>query len=67
MVGFESGKLIGTKRLYADGKFKTNDGLAKFMKTEWRGLQVAGRDQQKEKYAFLINNGRNNLIWQNAF
>ncbi|NYZ14822.1 arsenate reductase (azurin) large subunit [Azospirillum sp. RWY-5-1] len=67
VVGFENGRLIGTKRLYTDGKFKTDDGRAKFMKTEWRGLEVAGRAQQKEKYAFLINNGRNNLVWQNAF
>lgn len=67
VVGFENGRLIGTKRLYTDGKFKTADGRAKFMKTEWRGLQVAGREQQREKYAFLINNGRNNLVWQNAF
>ncbi|MBP2316487.1 arsenate reductase (azurin) large subunit [Azospirillum soli] len=67
VAGFENGKLVGTKRLYADGRFKTDDGRAKFMKAEWRGLQVGGREQQKEKYAFLINNGRNNLIWQNAF
>ncbi|HEY0837138.1 MAG TPA: arsenate reductase (azurin) large subunit [Azospirillum sp.] len=67
VTGVENGRLIGTKRLYTDGKFKTDDGRAKFMKTEWRGLQVAGREQQKQKHAFLINNGRNNLIWQNAF
>jgi arsenite oxidase large subunit len=67
VTGYENGKLIGTKRLYTDGKFKSDDGRAKFMTTEWRGLQVAGREQQKEKYAFLINNGRNNLVWQNAF
>ena len=67
VVGYENGKLIGTKRLYTDGKFKGEDGRAKFMATEWRGLQVAGRQQQEEKYAFLINNGRNNLVWQNAF
>ena len=67
VTGYENGRLIGTKRLYTDGKFKSEDGRAKFMMTEWRGLQVAGREQQKEKYPFLINNGRNNLVWQNAF
>jgi formylmethanofuran dehydrogenase subunit D len=66
VIGYKNGKLIGTKRLYTDGKFKGKDGRAKFMATDWRGLQVAGREQQ-EKYALLINNGRNNLVWQNAF
>ncbi|MGQ9369455.1 arsenate reductase (azurin) large subunit [Azospirillum sp. ST 5-10] len=67
VVAVRDGKLVGTKRLYTDGRFKTDDGRARFLETAWRGLQVAGRQQQKEKYPFLINNGRNNLVWQNAF
>ncbi|SMH61481.1 arsenate reductase (azurin) large subunit [Azospirillum agricola] len=67
VTGYENGRLVGTKRLFTDGKFKTDDGRAKFLPTQWRGLQVAGRDQQREKHPFLINNGRNNLVWQNAF
>ncbi|MBK4722050.1 arsenate reductase (azurin) large subunit [Azospirillum sp. YIM DDC1] len=67
VTGYENGRLVGTKRLFTDGTFKTEDGRAKFLATQWRGLQVAGRDQQREKHPFLINNGRNNLVWQNAF
>jgi len=66
-VGYENGKLLGTKRAYTDGKFGTKDGKAHFTPSVWRGLQAKGREDQKKKYPFLINNGRNNMIWQNAF
>ena len=66
-VGFENGKLVGTKRLYTDGTFGTEDGKAHFMPTAWRGLQARGREAQRDRHRFLINNGRKNLIWQNAF
>ena len=38
-VDFKDGKIIGTKRLFADGKFNSKDGKATFMETKWRGLQ----------------------------
>lgn len=60
-------KIVGTKRLYTDGKFSTKDGKAFFMATPWRGLQAPGKAEQKAKYRFLVNNGRTNLVWQNAF
>ena len=63
-VDFKDGKIIGTKRLFADGKFGTKDGKAIFMETQWRGLQAAGKQEQKDKFKYLINNGRANLIWQ---
>ena len=63
-TGFEDGKIVGTKRLYADGKFGTEDGKAQFMATQWRGLQAPGKQEQKDKFAFLINNGRANHVWQ---
>ena len=66
-VGYENGKLIGTQRLYTDAKFGTDDGKAHFQAAKWRGLQAKGREEQRKKYDFLINNGRKNLIWQNAF
>ncbi|MCO5066934.1 MAG: arsenate reductase (azurin) large subunit [Rhizobiaceae bacterium] len=66
-TGFEGGKIVGTKRLFADGKFNTKDGKARFLKAEWRGLQAPGKEEQKGKYAFLINNGRANQIWQSAY
>ncbi len=66
-TGFKDGKLIGTKRLYTDGKFGTKDGKAHFKATKWRGIQAKGREAQRDKYPFLINNGRKNMIWQNAF
>lgn len=66
-TGFADNKIQGTKRLYTDGKFSTKDGKAFFMAAPWRGLQAAGKTEQKAKYKFLVNNGRTNAIWQNAF
>lgn len=66
-VGFEDGRIVGTQRLYADGKFGTEDGKARFMYAEWRGLEAPGKQKQRDSYAFLINNGRANLVWQSAY
>ena len=67
VTDYQSGKLIGTKRLYVDGKFGTDDGKARFCAGAWRGLQAAGKVAQRNNHAFLINNGRSNLNWQNWF
>ena len=64
-VDFKDGKIIGTKRLYTDGKFK--EGKAKFMATQWRGLEAPGKQQEKEKFAYLVNNGRANHVWQSIY
>ena len=37
------------------------------METKWRGLQAAGKEAEAKKFPFLINNGRANLVWQNAY
>jgi arsenite oxidase large subunit len=66
-TSFTGGKIVGTKRLFADGKFGGKDGKATFMATQWRGLQAAGKEAEKNKFAYLINNGRANLVWQNAY
>jgi arsenite oxidase large subunit len=66
-VDFKDGKIVGTKRLYTDGKFGAKDGKAHFMETQWRGLQAAGKDEQKAKFKYLINNGRTNHVWQSAY
>ena len=66
-TAFTDGKIVGTKRLYTDGKFSTKDGKARFLAAPWRGWAAPGKEVQKAKYAFLINNGRANVIWQNAF
>lgn len=66
-TAFEGGKIVGTKRLYTDGKFGTKDRKATFLETKWRGLQAPGKEEQKKNNKFLINNGRTNLIWQSAF
>jgi arsenite oxidase large subunit len=60
-------RIIGTKRLYADGKFNSKDGKAKFMETAWRGLQAPGKEAEMKKFPYLINNGRANIVWQNAY
>ena len=59
-----SERIIGTKRLYADGKFNTKDGKAVFMETKWRGLQAPGKEEESKKFPFLVNNGRTNHVWQ---
>jgi arsenite oxidase large subunit len=64
---FKDGKIIGTKRLFADGKFKSKDGKATFMETKWRGLQAAGKEAEMKKWPFLINNGRTNITWQSSY
>jgi arsenite oxidase large subunit len=65
-IDFKDGKIIGTKRLYADGKFG-KDGKAKFMATQWRGLEAPGKQQEKEKFPYLVNNGRANHVWQSIY
>ncbi len=66
-VDFKDGKIVGTKRLFADGKFNSKDGKATFMETKWRGLQAPGKEAESKKWPFLINNGRTNVVWQNAY
>jgi len=66
-TGFKNGKISGTKRLYTDGVFSTDNGRARFMDAPWRGLQAPGKQAQRARHEFLINNGRANTIWQNAF
>jgi arsenite oxidase large subunit len=60
-------RIIGTKRLYTDGKFNTPDGKAVFKEAQWRGLQAPGKEEQKRKFKFLVNNGRANHVWQSAY
>ena len=66
-TGFEGGRILGTDRLYTEGVFSTDDGRARFMDAPWRGLQAPGKEQQKATFAFLINNGRTNHVWQSAY
>jgi arsenite oxidase large subunit len=66
-VGFEGGQIVGTQRLYTDGTFGTEDGRAHFMQAQWRGLQAPGKEQERAKFPFLINNGRTNHVWQSAY
>ena len=55
------------KRLYTDGVFSTEDGKARFMDAPWRGLEAPGKEEESKKFAFLINNGRANHVWQSAY
>jgi len=59
-------KLIGTPMIYADNKFDTKDGKAHFKPSPWPGLPKPV-ETQKQKYAFWINNGRANEVWQTAY
>ena len=66
-TAFTDGKIVGTKRLFADGKFNSKDGKATFMETQWRGLQAPGKEDERKKWPYLVNNGRANITWQNAY
>ena len=66
-TAFENGQIVGTKRLYADGKFGGKDGKATFFEAQWRGLEAPGKQEEKDKWPYLINNGRTNHSWQNAY
>jgi arsenite oxidase large subunit len=66
-TGLDGDSIVGTKRLYTDGRFSTEDGKARFMVTPWRGLEAPGKQEQKDRYPFLINNGRSNHVWQSAY
>ena len=66
-TAYENGKLVGTQRLYVDGVFSTEDGKARFMDAPWRGLEAPGKEEESKKFAFLINNGRSNRVWQSAY
>jgi arsenite oxidase large subunit len=59
-------RLVGTEMLYADNKFGTQDGKAKFLPAPWPGLPKPVADQ-KAKYKFFINNGRVNEVWQTGY
>lgn len=63
----DSRRILGTKRLYADGKFNSKDGKATFMETQWRGLQAPGKEDERKKWPYLVNNGRANIVWQSAY
>ncbi len=66
-TAFTDGKIVGTKRLFTDGKFNSKDGKATFKEAVWRGLQAPGKEEQKKKFKFLVNNGRANHVWQSAY
>ncbi len=70
VVGYKGGKLVGTKRLYSDGKFDRHgrkDKKALFCAAAYRGLQAPGKAQERATHKFWINNVRANVFWQNQF
>ncbi|WP_333834008.1 arsenate reductase (azurin) large subunit [Rubrimonas sp.] len=70
VTGFADGKLVGTERLYADGRFTRHgreDGKALFCAAGWRGWQAPGKAREQAAHRFWINNVRANIFWQNQF
>lgn len=70
VVGFENGQLVGTERLYTDGRFTRHgreDGKALFCAAGWRGWQAPGKAREQAAHRFWINNVRANIFWQNQF
>lgn len=50
---------ITTSRLYADGKFPTDDGRARLLPVEWEPFP----EQPTEDYPFILNTGRTVEHW----
>lgn len=70
VAGFENGQLVGTHRLYTDGRFSRHgrdDGKALFCAAGWRGWQAPGKAREQASHRFWINNVRANIFWQNQF
>ncbi len=70
VVGYENGKLVGTPRLYADGKFDRHgrdDKKALFCAAQWRGYAAEGKAREAANHKFFVNNVRANIFWQNQF
>lgn len=63
---YRDGRLVGTPRLYTDGRFDSEDGRARFQAAPWNGWLPRAASQQA-KYRFWVNNGRTNHIWQSAY
>lgn len=62
----KDGRLIGTSTLYADYRFDTPDGKARFQPAPWGGWP-APVEAQRRQHRFWINNGRSNEVWQTAY
>ncbi len=50
-VDFKDGMIVGTKRLFADGKFNSKDGKATFMETQMARPAGARQGSRKEEMA----------------
>jgi len=50
---------VATSRLYADGKFPTDDGKARLLPVEW----AAFPEQPNNEYPFVLNTGRTVEHW----
>ena len=66
-TGYENGRIVVTRRLYADARFGTDDGRALFCVAEWTSLQADGKEEQRRQFPYLTKNGRANLVWQSAY
>ena len=67
-VRIVNGVPSGTVRLHEDGRFFTASGKARFIPAPkpWPGY-AAKVTRQRETYAFWVNNGRTNHIWQTLY
>ncbi len=70
VTGYKDGKLVGTDRLYTDGKFDRHgraDKKALFCAAKWRGWEAPGKAREQAEHKFWINNVRANIFWQSQF
>jgi arsenite oxidase large subunit len=65
-VNVQNGQRRGTERFFTDGKFNRPSGKAAFIAAKQPELppEIAA---QKQKYKYLINNGRFNEMWQTGY
>jgi len=63
---FKDGMIVGTKRLYADGKFNTK-AKPSSTRRSGAGCRLLARKRNRRSSGFLVNNGRTNHVWQSAY
>jgi arsenite oxidase large subunit len=63
-----NGVVVGTPRMHHDGRFGTASRQARFIPASWPWPSYAAQvARQRDRFAFWINNGRTNHVWQTLY
>ncbi len=66
-LSLEGGTLVGTARLHADLKFKSNSGKANFVMPDWDAVKARNEILGPKGDELWVTNGRVNALWNNLF